>query len=170
MNEDIKERQNELETRRLNVEARMVAVLPSVIDYVAGLSGFKNKYPEAAAAYASAKEDEAEVVVDLSEWRFRALNNEFVHKDEELLHDGKTYVVLQDHRLQLDWVPGEVPALYRPKADPGVEWPDWVQPTGAHDAYHQGDKVTFEGEHYVSLIDNNVWSPKDYPQGWQKAE
>ena len=109
-------------------------------------------------------------MVDLSEWRFRALNNEFVHKDEELLHDGKTYVVLQDHRLQLDWEPGQVPALYRPKADPGVEWPDFVQPTGAHDAYKKGDKVTFEGAHYVSLIDNNVWSPKDYPQGWQKAE
>jgi hypothetical protein len=30
-----------------------------------------------------------------------------------------------------------------------------------------GDKVTFEGVHYVSLIDNNTWSPADYPQGWE---
>lgn len=170
MNEDIKERQNELETRRLNVEARMAAVLPSVIDYVAGLSGFKSKYPEAAAAYASAKEDEAEVVVDLSEWRFRALNNEFVRKDEELLHDGKTYIVLQDHRLQLDWEPGKVPALYRPKNDPGEEWPEFVHPTGAHDCYNEGDKVTFEGKHYICKMNGCAYSPAEYPAGWQKAE
>ena len=25
------------------------------------------------------------------------------------------------------------------------------------------------GQVYVSLIDNNVWSPDDYPQGWQKT-
>jgi len=30
-----------------------------------------------------------------------------------------------------------------------------------------GDKVTFEGGHYISLIDANVWSPAVYPQGWE---
>lgn len=35
------------------------------------------------------------------------------------------------------------------------------------DAYMIGDKVTFEGTHYVSLIDNNVWSPADLPSGWE---
>lgn len=27
-----------------------------------------------------------------------------------------------------------------------------------------------EGEVYRSTIDNNVWRPKDYPQGWEKVE
>lgn len=48
------------------------------------------------------------------------------------------------------------------------EWPEFVQPTGAHDAYNKGDKVTFEGNHYISLIDGNVFSPAEYPAGWQE--
>ena len=50
------------------------------------------------------------------------------------------------------------------------EWPAWVQPTGAHDCYNTGDKVTYNGQHYVSKIDGNVWSPDAYPAGWQVQE
>lgn len=52
---------------------------------------------------------------------------------------------------------------------PGEEPPapaDWVQPTGAHDAYNLGDRVTFEGQVYESAIDANTWSPAAYPAGW----
>ena len=49
------------------------------------------------------------------------------------------------------------------------EWPEWVQPTGTHDAYNTGDKVTYNGKHYTSKIDGNVWSPEAYPQGWEAA-
>ena len=35
------------------------------------------------------------------------------------------------------------------------------------DGYSAGDKVTYNGIIYTSLIDNNVWSPTDYPAGWQ---
>ena len=48
------------------------------------------------------------------------------------------------------------------------ECDEWVQPTGAQDAYNTGDCVTFEGNQYESLIDANVWSPSVYPQGWQQ--
>lgn len=50
------------------------------------------------------------------------------------------------------------------------EWPEFVRPTGAHDAYAKGAKVTYAGKHYVSLIDGNVWPPDEYPQGWQLQE
>lgn len=60
---------------------------------------------------------------------------------------------------------GETP---EPAPEP-EEWPEWVQPTGAHDAYSTGDKVTFNGKHYTSLIDGNVWSPDTYPAGWEEA-
>lgn len=46
--------------------------------------------------------------------------------------------------------------------------PAFKQPTGSHDAYKQGDKVTFNGEVYESLIDANAYSPEAYPQGWKK--
>lgn len=55
-----------------------------------------------------------------------------------------------------------------PTPEPSDEIPDWVQPTGAHDAYQRGDKVRFNGDVYESLIDGNVWSPETYPAGWQK--
>ena len=61
---------------------------------------------------------------------------------------------------------GEVP---EPAPEP-EEWPEWVQPTGAHDAYGVGDKVTYNGKHYISTMDGNVWSPDAYPAGWQVQE
>lgn len=55
-----------------------------------------------------------------------------------------------------------------PEPEPSEDVPDWVQPTGAHDAYQKGDKVRYNGDVYESLIDGNVWSPDAYPAGWQK--
>lgn len=42
---------------------------------------------------------------------------------------------------------------------------EWEQKT-----YMTGDKVTFNGHVYKSLIDNNVWSPEAYPTGWTEVE
>jgi hypothetical protein len=51
---------------------------------------------------------------------------------------------------------------------PSDEIKEWKQPTGAHDAYMIGDKVIYtDGNIYKSLIDNNVWSPDVYPNGWE---
>lgn len=44
---------------------------------------------------------------------------------------------------------------------------EFKQPTGAHDAYMKGDMVVYNGKTYKSLIDNNVWSPDTYPNGWE---
>lgn len=49
-----------------------------------------------------------------------------------------------------------------------VEWPEYSQPTGAHDAYHKGDKITFGGVRYICAMDNCVWSPLTYPDAWQE--
>src|SRR5690606_32907700 len=60
-----------------------------------------------------------------------------------------------------------------PEPEPEPEeptYPDFEQPTGDHDAYSTGDRVLFEGQVYESLVDNNVWSPRDYPQGWRMVE
>lgn len=52
--------------------------------------------------------------------------------------------------------------------EPADEWPEFVQPTGAHDAYQVGDKITFNNTHYICIIANCIWSPEVYPQGWQE--
>lgn len=76
------------------------------------------------------------------------------------------FKVVQSHTTQIGWEPDLVPALF---VKISIEdWPEWVQPTGAHDAYNIGDKVSFNGEHYISLINGNIWSPIAYPAGWEK--
>lgn len=47
---------------------------------------------------------------------------------------------------------------------------DYVQPTGAHDAYQTGDKVRYNNAIYESLINGNVWAPDVYPAGWKLIE
>lgn len=53
--------------------------------------------------------------------------------------------------------------------EPVEEYPPFIKPEGAHDAYQKGAGITFNGEKYESLIDNNVWSPDEYPQGWKEV-
>ena len=90
--------------------------------------------------------------------------------NDRLMYNDKFYKVLQDHISQSDWTPDTASSLYVEIADPSNEYPEFKQPTGAHDAYAKGDKITFEGKKYVSLIDANTWSPIAYSQGWQLVE
>ena len=85
---------------------------------------------------------------------------------ERLQYNGVLYRVAQAHTSQADWTPDITPALFVVVSLD--EWPEFVQPTGAHDAYNKGDKVTFNSKHYISLIDGNVYSPAAYPAGWQE--
>ena len=87
---------------------------------------------------------------------------------DRVRYEGKLYKVLQDHNSQLDWGPISAPSLFASlltdEEEPENILP-WVQPDSTN-AYSIGDKVLFEGATYESLIDNNVWSPADYPAGW----
>ena len=90
-----------------------------------------------------------------------------VNVGERYWYDGRLWKVIQDHTVQADWTPDTAVSLFvEVSLD---EFPQWVQPQGTHDAYNTGDRVTFEGKHYESTIDNNVWSPTDYPQGWKEV-
>ena len=57
----------------------------------------------------------------------------------------------------------------KPEPEPGEPetYPEFVQPTGAHDAYQIGDRVLYNGKVYESTIANNAYSPDAYPQGWK---
>lgn len=129
---------------------------------------FAEAYPDEAAEYRALfvqeQEIEAEEGESAKQWENRLGEN--VNVDDEVAFEDDVYVVLQAHTISAEWCPPDTPALYRKKQ--GGEWPEWVQPQSAADAYNKGDKVTFEGEHYISAIDGNVWSPSAYPQGWAK--
>jgi hypothetical protein len=75
------------------------------------------------------------------------------------------YKVVQAHTTQADWTPPTVPALFTPVAAAGVV-PEWVQPTGAQDAYAVGDQVTHDNPQdggnvwlYESKIEANTTEP-----------
>ena len=86
---------------------------------------------------------------------------------ENSVGDPQLYKVAQDHTSQADWIPGEAPALYTAIGLDESGYPVWSKPTGAHDAYNTGDIVVYNGVQYESLIDGNVYSPDEYPQGWE---
>lgn len=86
-------------------------------------------------------------------------------KDERIRYEDVLYKVLQNHTSQADWTPDTAVSLYvRVSIE---EWPEWVQPTGAHDAYPLGAKVTHLDRHWISDLDANTYEPGVY--GWHEA-
>lgn len=108
-------------------------------------------------------EQAAEVLVIFPTW---ATNMEY-KVGERRTYEGTLYKCLQAHTSQDDWTPKAAVSLWAVVLipDPNVI-PDWVQP-GSTNAYMKGDKVRYNGKIYQSLIDNNVWPPDAYPQGWE---
>ena len=93
---------------------------------------------------------------------------------DRVLYLGVLYKVLQAHTSQQGWEPDIAPSLFAKnlivKDENGeqVDIPEWEQPDSTN-PYMIGDKVRFEGKVYQSTIDNNVWSPTAYPQGWEEV-
>lgn len=85
--------------------------------------------------------------------------------DERIEYGGTLYRCVQGHTSQEDWTPPATPALWVVVSL--EEWPDWVQPTGVHDAYAAGAKVSHNGKRWTSDVDGNVWEPGVY--GWTEV-
>lgn len=86
-------------------------------------------------------------------------------KDERVRYEDVLYKVLQNHTSQSDWTPNVAVSLFVKVSI--EEYPQWVQPTGSHDAYQKGDKVTHKEKHWESEIDANVYEPSIY--GWTEC-
>ena len=81
---------------------------------------------------------------------------------DRVQHGGILYKCVQAHTSQADWTPDATQALWVVVSI--EEFPEWVQPTGAHDAYNIGDKVSYNGQRYICTTDANVYAPGVY--GW----
>lgn len=85
-------------------------------------------------------------------------------------YGGALYRCVQAHTSQAGWTPDASRALWTPlgltEDDPDAV-PEWVQPTGAHDAYAKGSHVMHNGTEWVSDLDANVWEPG--VSGWTQA-
>ena len=88
---------------------------------------------------------------------------------KRIMFEGVLYKVIQAHTSQADWTPVAAPSLFAKVINETItgEIPDWQQPDSTN-AYMKGNKVKFNGKIYESVIDNNVWSPTDYPAGWKE--
>ena len=82
-------------------------------------------------------------------------------------YKGNLYKCVKDHTSQEDWAPDTAHSLWSLTADPSEEWPEWIAPIGAHDAYPLGAKVSHKEKHWTSTVANNVWEPGVY--GWEEA-
>jgi len=119
---------------------------------------------------ASLDEDSAlEVATVYPEWAEGKsyATGEYVTYGENNLGDPQLYKVLQAHTSQTDWTPDITPSLFSAIGLDASGYPVWSRPTGAADAYNKGDIVDYDGTLYRSTIDGNVWSPSEYPTGWE---
>jgi hypothetical protein len=94
------------------------------------------------------------------------INEKFIYGTNEV-GDPQLYRVVQAHISQADWTPDTATSLYDAIGLNKEGYPIWSKPTGAHDAYNNGDIVDYEGTLYKSLINGNIYSPIEYPQGWE---
>ena len=88
-------------------------------------------------------------------------------KDKIYRFGDDLYRCIQPHTTQDDWTPDKTPALFVKISL--EEYPQWRQPTGAHDAYKKGAKVSDEGKHWISNKDVNIYKPGLVPGDWSEV-
>ncbi|MBQ2682208.1 MAG: hypothetical protein IJF97_09760 [Eggerthellaceae bacterium] len=96
----------------------------------------------------------------------------FYFVGDMVMYQEQQYECIQSHTAHEGYEPDTNPALWRPYSEGGDGIPVWSQPDSTN-PYMRGDRVHYpdaDGPVYESTIDNNVFSPEAYPQGWQLVE
>lgn len=103
-----------------------------------------------------------------SVWMFPAWSSDVEYAvGDRVQHADRLWRCEQQHTSQLGWEPDDTTrALWTPVSVD--DWPEWIQPTGAQDAYQSSDKVSHADKHWISIVDNNVWEPSFY--GWEEIK
>ena len=101
---------------------------------------------------------------------FITWSEEWTGKAGTIVRDeGKLYRAIHDIGAGQNCKPSETPSVWTRIGDPAEEWPEWIQPLGAHDAYQAGAKVNHNGKNWNNIHgDGNTWEPGVY--GWKEAE
>ena len=85
-----------------------------------------------------------------------------------LMDEGALYKSIHDVlNIAQNTKPSETPSMWTIVGDPREEYPKWVQPIGAHDAYPKGAKVSHSDKRWVSDVESNIWEPGVY--GWTEV-
>lgn len=90
-----------------------------------------------------------------------------------LRYEGGAYAVIIGHTSRVDWPPSSEGSLYRYLGAvdllESAEALPWIQPTGSHDAYDTGDRVTHNGFTWESQIDANTTVPGSDDRWWTQV-
>lgn len=95
---------------------------------------------------------------------------EFITYGVNGVGDAQLYKVAQAHTSQAEWTPEATPALYVAIGLDEQGYPVWSQPTGAHDAYNDGDIVDYNGDLYISQINGNTYVPGTDDRWWKVVQ
>lgn len=98
----------------------------------------------------------------ISEW-MQPESTEGYMIGDQVMYNGILYTSTVDNNV---WEPGTVGAPWEAEIiEPEITIEEWRSGT----TYMIGDHILYEGIEYESTIDNNVWSPVDYPAGWAEV-
>ena len=93
--------------------------------------------------------------------------NDYAPIEERLEEAFRRIEALEDKVKELEGTETDEPSGPVEEVE---EYPEYVKPTGGHDAHMKGYKTTYKGKKFISLIDNNVWTPDEYPAGWEEVK
>ena len=88
-------------------------------------------------------------------------------KGDVVTHDGVQWVSTVTPNT---WAPTVSGWRQMVEDDPETgepQYPEYQQPTGAHDGYQTGERVLWQGDVYEAVQDGVVWNPSDYPAAWK---
>ena len=117
---------------------------------------------------------EANEIIDLAplleEWKAGTVENPITYtQGHAYTYQGAPWNCAQTHTHhgETGWEPGVASSLWSPyHAQDASHVLPWVQPTGAHDMYHQGECMVWtDGNVYQCQMDT-AYSPAEYPQAW----
>lgn len=87
-----------------------------------------------------------------------------VQSGKRVQDGGKLYECIQSHTPQVGWNPSLTPALWKEVSLD--EWPEIPENIPSTAPWMAGDKGTWQGQHYICVMDNCVWNPDVAPQFW----
>ena len=96
--------------------------------------------------------------------------SEEVAKRPRIEYKGKLYFVIGAHTVQENWTPDTATSLYTEikyrKGHRVIE--EYIT---AEEKFHKGETgIDDEDVVWVSKVDNNVYTPKQYPNNWERKE
>lgn len=99
--------------------------------------------------------------------------NSLIAKAQENADGEQSYLPLREQIDKLftiiDSISNRVTILEGGEAAIEEEYPEFVQPSGKHDAYNKGDKITYNGKKYECVKNNVMWSPDVNPKCWKEV-